>query len=261
MTTIFRTTAVLALAACLTATGCSKKKNEEPVKNKPAAADKAAKDKTGGSAQDPYEETKKDAELDKTLDAITGDPAKADKTPGKDDKAKPAAPKEDPKTLAQKDKLIKKLLPAMNVDRQIDMLRQMFAQDTAQIFIEYIQQSAMEKGLATEENGKILDKNLPQYVEKLMSSSAKLIDNKEITDSILAPAYKEQYTVEELEGMLAFFSSPAGKAYQEQNPAINKTLHETLIKKKSDKVKALVEELGDTALADLKPAAKAPKQK
>jgi hypothetical protein len=257
MTTIARFTAILALAAFLCAPGCKKQSDKPADKGKPAAA-APGKSKTGTANQssDPYEETQKDAKLDKSLEAITKDSA-TEKAP--DAEQKPAV-KDDPKTAAAKDQIIKKLLPAMNVDRQIDMLRQMFAQDTAQLFMEYIQQSAYEKGLATEENGKILDQNLPQYMEKLMSSAAQLIDNKEITSKILTPAYKEKYTAEELQGMLDFFNSPAGKAYMEQNPAINQTLHQTIIKQKSDKVQALIKETGNAVLSDLKPAAKSPKK-
>jgi len=267
MNSLSRTAAVLLLAATLAAPGC--KKDAKPAKDKkstPAAAQKSAPGKAADkSAEDPYAAAQKEAELDKALDAITNDSATGTvKTPdGKDPKAEDAAPpakKESAKELASKEQIIRKLLPALEVDRQLDMLREMFAQDTAQLFLEYLQQSVVKKGLYSEENAKTLDQNLPQYMEKLMSGAGQLIDNKQIRDNILMPAYKEQFTSQELQDMLDFFSSPAGKAYIAKTPMINQDMHKTIIKQKSSKVEAMVNEIANSAMAELKPPAEPPKQ-
>lgn len=267
MTTLHRTAAVLFLAATLAAPGCKKDSKPDTDKKSPtAAAQKAdparAADKT---AEDPYAAAEKEAELDKALDAITNDSATGTvKTPdgkeAKTDAAAPAAKPESAKELASKEQIIRKLLPAMDVDRQLDMLREMFAQDTAQLFLEYLQQSVVKKGLYTEENAKTLDKNLPQYMEKLMAGAGQLIDNKQIRDEILLPAYKEQFSSQELQGMLDFFSSPAGKAYIAKNPLINQGMHQAVIKQKSSKVEAMVNEIANAAMAELTPPAEPPKQ-
>lgn len=265
MTRLTRSFIILILSATLAFQGCAKqsdKKQDEKKAPAPAAADKKAEEPT--AQDDPYEAAQKDAELDKTLEAITEQPAtgtvdieSATDTAAVEEAATPDAT-DSPAPSASKDEIIQELFVFMKVDRQLDALREMFSQNSAQLFLQVLEQNLKEKNLYTEENAKALDQNMPQYMEKLVSNTAKLVDSNQIKKDILVPEFKAQFSTSDLQDMLEFFSSPAGQAYVEKFPTINQTLQKKLLEQQSEKAQAIIMEIADAAMADLKPAADAP---
>lgn len=124
----------------------------------------------------------------------------------------------------EKTALLKEMFDAMQLEKMMDQMMagitQPMKSQMPAIMDGIIEQSGSSSEISEEDRQYFYDVFMPKYMDRLMKAVFGNMDIETLVNEIYVPIYSKYFTIEEVQAIIDFYESPAGKKMLESTPAI-----------------------------------------
>ncbi len=136
--------------------------------------------------------------------------------------------------------VLTKLFETMRIEETVNQLVDTMTQQMRTQMPLFMQQQLDGSDLTESQKEAFLKRHMPEYIDKSMRAVFNLMNVKTMVEKIYIPVYSKYFEIEELEALLAFYESPAGRKFVEMTPKITE---ETIQIMMTDFMPAIYEEM------------------